>query len=105
MENEKDHLPTQFDFFQILTIRGSDYFTEKKTLFKSLEAGNYGEQKVMKYIQEYAPSHWTVLQNVWLRDFDRFECDLILLTSKSDLYTGGEELSRHVIIRQWSVFL
>lgn len=81
MENEKDHLPTQFDFFQILTIRGSDYFTEKKTLFKSLEAGNYGEQKVMKYIQEYAPSHWTVLQNVWLRDFDRFECDLILLTS------------------------
>ena len=80
MEKENDNSPTQFDFFQILNIRGSDDFTEQKTLFKSLEAGNYGEQKGMKYIQEYAPSHWTVLHNVWLRDFDRFECDLILLT-------------------------
>ena len=81
IQEEKSFLPTQLDFYQILNIRGSTYFTEQKKLFKSLLAGAYGEQKVIKYIQEYAPSHWTVLQNVWLRDFDRFECDLILLTS------------------------
>lgn len=81
IQEEKSLLPTQLDFYQILNIRGSAYFTEQKKLLKSLVAGDYGEQKVMKYIHEYAPSHWTVLQNVWLRDFDRFECDLILLTS------------------------
>ncbi len=80
METEKNILPSQLDFYQILAIRGSDFFTEQKKLYKSLEAGVKGEQKVMKYICEYAPPHWTVLQNVWLRDFDRFECDIILLT-------------------------
>lgn len=80
MHTENDILPSQFDFYEILAIRGSDYFTEQKKLYKTLEAGIEGERKVLKYIQEYAPSYWTVLQNVWLRDFDRFECDLIVLT-------------------------
>lgn len=80
MDVEKNLMPSQFDFYQILNIRGSGYFTNQKKLYKSLEAGIEGEQKVLKYIQEYAPSHWTVLQNLWLRDFDRFECDLIVLT-------------------------
>ena len=76
----KDISPSQFDFYEILEIRGADYFTEQKKLYRSLKFGVEGEQKVLKYLQEYAPANWTVLQNQWLRDFDRFECDLIVLT-------------------------
>lgn len=83
LQEENQTLPTQLDFLRILARRGSNYFDDNKKLCQSLEAGHAGEQKVLTYIQDYGLSDWSVLQNAWLKSFDRFECDLILLTYRT----------------------
>lgn len=81
LQKENQSLSTQLDFLKVLSIRGSAYFTKFKKRHLNLEAGQKGEQKVMDYIQQYGASHWIVLHNIWLQDFNRFECDLILITN------------------------
>lgn len=80
LQEKNRNLPTQLDFLEILNIRGSSYFESQKKLYKSLKAGYIGEQKVYRYLEDYGLPGWSVLQNVWLQAFDRFECDLLLLT-------------------------
>lgn len=72
--------PSAYDFDAICSIRGLDYFKEEKSRFKSLDIGTQGERKVLQYLEDHSPKDWIVLQNIWLKNFDRFECDLILLT-------------------------
>ncbi|SHE67287.1 Nuclease-related domain-containing protein [Atopostipes suicloacalis DSM 15692] len=46
-----------------------------------LEAGDQGKQKVLSYLQQFGSEHWRILPNLWLDYFEKFECDLLLLTS------------------------
>ncbi len=72
--------PTPLEFLQVIDRRGSDYFKEEHRLYKSLQAGDEGERKLLQYLFAFGQSHWTVLRNVWLKEFKTFECDVILLT-------------------------
>lgn len=74
------HLPTQLEYLEVLNRRGSNYFSEEKNLYKSIQAGTEGEQKLLQYLNTYGKDHWVALQNIWLKDFKSFECDSILIT-------------------------
>ena len=75
------HLPTQLEFLRVLNCRGSNYFFEEKKLYKSIQAGTEGEQKLLQYLIAFGKVHWVGLQNIWLKDFQTFECDTVLITN------------------------
>jgi len=81
LQKETAHLPTQLDFYRILYYRGSSYFSKKKKLYKSLQAGAEGEQLVIDKLKEYGRKHWIVLRNMWMNKNGQFESDIILITS------------------------
>lgn len=74
------HLPTQLDFYEIISYRGSPYFSKKKSLYQNLKSGAVGENLILELLEEYGRRNWTVLRNVWMNKDGDFECDIILLT-------------------------
>lgn len=80
LQQELSVFPTQLEFLRVLNFRGSDYFQEQKKLYRSLDAGDVGERRVLEYLEEFGSRGWVVLRNVWLNDFGTFECDVILIT-------------------------
>lgn len=72
--------PNQLDFLRVINVRGTNFFKDKKKLYKNLFDGKVGEQRVIDYIKKYGHSDWVVFQNVWLNHFGALECDLILIT-------------------------
>lgn len=81
LQKASTHLPTQLDFFHILSQRGSAYFSKEKRLYYTLKAGAEGEATVLQLLKEFGRHHWVVLQNVWMNKDGNFESDLILITS------------------------
>lgn len=71
---------TQHDFLKVIDIRGNKAFAAQKNLYKSLHAGEMGEQTVLDYIAQYGDPSWTILRNIWINHFGNLECDLILIT-------------------------
>lgn len=80
LQMKNTNLPTQLEFLQVIARRGSSYFKEEKRLYKSLQAGDEGERKLLQYLFAFGLPHWQVVRNLWLKDFKIFECDLLLIT-------------------------
>lgn len=74
------NVPSQLEFLQVVSQRGSSYFKEEKQRYKSLQAGDEGERKLLQYLQAFGQPHWQVVRNLWLKDFKQFECDTVLIT-------------------------
>lgn len=71
--------PTRREVLKELNKRGGldQNLTDE---YNRLEAGYKGEQLVYNYIKEFGQSHWTVMPNVWLDYYGKFEIDLLLIT-------------------------
>lgn len=80
LQKEQIDWPNQLEFLQVIDRRGLTIFSEEKKLCKSLQAGVIGERKLLQYLVTFGSSHWVVLKNLWLKDFKKFECDLLLIT-------------------------
>lgn len=79
-QKNTSNLPTMLDFLTVINIRGTNYFNDKKNLYKTVYDGKVGELRVIEYIQTYGNPNWIVLRNIWLNHFGNSECDLILIT-------------------------
>lgn len=99
-------IPTEYEFQRIAETRGLGNQRNQARL----EAGFEGEEKLYRYLKEFGSKHWVVLRNVWLKDDNDFECDLLVITGCSIyefevknyfgtfIYENGQSYSRGVAI-------
>lgn len=96
-------IPTRLDLLRELNKRGAliDHEDLRKQL-EWLERGFEGEQILLEYLEKHGENHWVILKNVWVKYYDLFECDLILITHygiyifEVKNYSGTFELKNNV---------
>lgn len=113
---------TKLEILRELDKRGALDSKQQRELYQ-LELGSTGEERVLKWVQQYGESHWEILQNVWLSYFGTFECDVILFTKhkiylfeiknyskqfklrNGQCYLGGERVSHNPVSQAQKVFV
>jgi hypothetical protein len=73
-------LPTQLDFLRIAKQRGLPLTNKEENLLYTLEAGEYGEQTVINFLEKFGRDHWLVMRNLWLDYSNPYESDILLFT-------------------------
>lgn len=110
------------DILQELNKRDALNSNQQRELYQ-LELGQIGEERILKWVQEYGEAHWTIMQNVWLSHYGTFECDFILFTDhkiylfeiknysrkfelrNGQCYLGGEKIGHNPISQGQKVFV
>lgn len=83
-QKEAAHHPTRLDILREYSNR--DALSEQnKDDLKRLEAGHTGEKLVLDYLNEFGHPDWKAAKNLWLKNDNTFECDLLLMT-RTDWY-------------------
>lgn len=80
LQQKSEAYPTRLEWLRELNKRRTLGKELEDELFR-LERGHAGEQKVLEIIEKYGDPNWLILQNLWLRYFGNFECDMLLLTN------------------------
>lgn len=76
---EQAKFPTRLEVYRERDKRNALTPAQKQELYR-LEQGHLGEQAVLSLIEEHGEDHWTVLSNIWLYEYGKFEIDLLLVT-------------------------
>lgn len=112
----------KLDILRELDKREALDSNQQRELYQ-LELGKIGEERIMKWLQEYGEPHWTIRQNIWLSHYGTFECDFILFTTykiylfeiknysrkfelrNGQCYLGGKKIGHNPISQAQKVFV
>lgn len=73
--------PCEYEFLKIAAQRKLITMPKELSHFKRIEDGRKGEDTFDRILKQFGQKHWLFMRNLWLHDFNNFECDYLLITN------------------------